>query len=392
MTWKEWPVWQAMYDHWKKAFGEKNINLKWPYLRGLYDWLMRELEAHPEVDIETLDIPSFLSHEISFEDAKKILKSLMGAAPTDREYEGMYEDYKGMLQKQVREKYPEILEPLEEKIIKMEEALTREKASGKRKLARIKKLEAGLGETERRLEEERAKPPELEPIKIRILRTFREGIIDYTAGSVIETRNLDWAIDKIEREYAERVAAEVPVEKVLPVKAEVEWTRTLERKLRDVFETTLRVGLPEEKIEGVTPYRFLPEFRLELENVKMLPTEDEMLRHIERFAKTIVRREGKPIKPPELKPPPALPSGWMKITGGYLVNGRFVSEEEMPAVMKKMERMRVRLAPPPKPPGLNLRDWLKWEHGLAWGEFLRLSTEERKILLNTYERLCRENR
>ena len=390
MSWKEWPAWQAMYDHWKKAFGEKNINLKWPYLRGIYDWLMRELEAHPEVDIETLDIPSFLSHEISFEDAKSILKSLMAAAPTDREYESMYEDYKGMLQKQVREKYPEILEPLEEKLVKLEADLTKEKAKGKGKLARIKKLEESLGETERRLEEERAKPPEVKPIKIRILRTFREGIVDYTAGSVIETRNLDWAMDKIEKGYAERVAIEVPVKRA-PVEAEVEWTRTLERKLGDVFETTLRVGLPEEGIEPVTPYRFLPEFRLELETVKTLPTEDEMRRHIERLAKTIVRREGKPIKPPEVKLP-ALPPGWMKITGGYLVNGRFISEEEMPAVMKKMERMRVRLAPPPKPPGLNLRDWLMWEHGLAWGEFLRLSTEERKILLNTYERLCRENR
>lgn len=390
MSWKEWKAWQAMYDHWKKAFGEKNINLKWPYLRGLYDWLMRELEAHPEVDIETLDIPAFLSHEISFEDAKRILKSLMAATPTDREYESMFEDYKGMLEKQVREKYPEILEPLTEKLVKLEEELTKEKAKGKRKFARIKKLEASLGETERRLEEERAKPPEVEPIKIRILRTFREGIIDYTVGSVIETRNLDWAMDKIEKGYAERVAVEVPVEKVLPVE-KVEWTRTLERKLRDVFETTLRVGLPEEKIEPVTPYRFLPEFRLELETVKTLPTEDEMRRHVERLAKVIVRREGKPIKPPEIKRPPLLPPGWAKVTGGYLVNGRFISEEEMPAVMKKMNRMRVRLAPPPKPPGLNLKDWLMWEHGLAWGEFLRLSAEERKILLNTYERLSREN-
>ena len=79
------------------------------------------------------------------------------------------------------------------------------------------------------------------------------------------------------------------------------WTTRLENKLRDVFSASLTR-------EGLSPTKFLPEYRLELETIRGLPTEDEMVRAVEAFAGEIVTREqARKIRPPRLReerPPP----------------------------------------------------------------------------------------
>jgi len=79
------------------------------------------------------------------------------------------------------------------------------------------------------------------------------------------------------------------------------WTTRLENKLRDVFSASLTR-------EGFSPTKFLPEYRVELEALRTLPTEDEMVRAVEAFAGEIVTREqARKIRPPRLReerPPP----------------------------------------------------------------------------------------
>jgi len=73
----------------------------------------------------------------------------------------------------------------------------------------------------------------------------------------------------------------------------VEWTKELERKLKDVFEASFTRA-------GVSPRRFMAEYRLELSTIKLLETEDEMIKAVEALAAEILRRE---IKPPKIRPP-----------------------------------------------------------------------------------------
>jgi len=186
-----------------------------------------------------------------------------------------------------------------------------------------------------------------------------------------------------------------------PPTKRVEWTREFETRLRDIFETTLRVGLPEEKLPGLSPIRFWSEFRLELDAIKTLATEQEMIRATENLAKSIIRRESKP--PP---PAPPLPPGWTETENGYLTpEGEFVPKEELPRyirpeVVPPEVRTRflqwLRRFEPPGPErkaiSLHPKDWLLARHNLTWGEFLKLPPDEAKMLLDQYERECREGK
>ena len=78
------------------------------------------------------------------------------------------------------------------------------------------------------------------------------------------------------------------------------WTKELDRKLRDVFEATFTR-------EGMSPRRFMPEYRLELYIVKTLTTEDDMVKAVEELAKEIVRREKKPPKIRRIPEAPTAP-------------------------------------------------------------------------------------
>lgn len=76
------------------------------------------------------------------------------------------------------------------------------------------------------------------------------------------------------------------------------WTTRLERKLRDIYEASFTR-------EGMSPRRFLPEYRLELDVVKTLTTEDDMIKAVEELAKEIIRREqALKVKPPRVRAPP----------------------------------------------------------------------------------------
>jgi len=191
--------------------GRKRIVLTYPSLKGLWQWFAREIERR-DIDPAEIDVESYLDPTLTVNENKEILKTILYSPITETEAGDMYEEYKTVLQEQVRTKYPEILEPLEERIIELE----RTEKTSKRRYKKIKALEQQLLHTERLLEEEKAKPPEVAPVKVHVLKPFTEGIIDYTVGSVIETRDLDWVLEKINRGMIERVGVEVPVKRAPP--------------------------------------------------------------------------------------------------------------------------------------------------------------------------------
>lgn len=99
--------------------------------------------------------------------------------------------------------------------------------------------------------------------------------------------------DLFEKELYARLLYEQAVGPWIPP---VEWTKKLELKLSDVFESTLRKS-------KLSPNRFWPEYRVELEKIKTLTSEDEMVKTVERLADKIIKRESRP-KPKVLPPPP----------------------------------------------------------------------------------------
>jgi len=112
---------------------------------------------------------------------------------------------------------------------------------------------------------------------------------------------LEKQVEELKRykEMAEKMIPKVKEAKPPPPPPKpkrVRWTRELERKLRDIFEAALIR-------EGISPRRYLPEFRLELETIRTLETEDEMIKAVEELAKEIIEREKARRKP---RPPPPI--------------------------------------------------------------------------------------
>jgi len=277
-----------LYRKWSRL---KEPTLTYISLKGLAQWFERETERR-NIDPSTIDFEAFVDPMLSYEENKIILLEFMTGAPSEKEYEDMYKQQVALLEQQVREKYPEVIEPLEERIIELE----RTETTSKKRYKKIKALQLQLAETEKLLEEERAKPPEVAPIKVRVLRPFTEGILDYTVDSVIETKDLDWVLEKIKRELVERVGVEVPVEiKAPPKPLSTEEVRTLE----DEFKAALMGEL------GRIPRDVLAEFRVTLRKVN-LELYEEALRVILEKAKEIVARESlrKAFRPAAVEMPP----------------------------------------------------------------------------------------
>lgn len=74
------------------------------------------------------------------------------------------------------------------------------------------------------------------------------------------------------------------------------FTRELETKLRDIFKISFLD-------RGMNPNKYMPYFRTELDVIKLLPSEDEMVKAVETLAQEIIRREQAKAPRPPIKPP-----------------------------------------------------------------------------------------
>ena len=98
--------------------------------------------------------------------------------------------------------------------------------------------------------------------------------------------------------------------KIPPTPRPPAWTTSLQRKLEDKFKATFTR-------EGLSPTKYMSEYRDELEIIRALSTEEEMVAAVEGLAAEIVRRElGRKIRPPRLReerPPPEKPPREVRI-------------------------------------------------------------------------------
>ncbi|MBA7715813.1 hypothetical protein ES703_124871 [subsurface metagenome] len=106
-------------------------------------------------------------------------------------------------------------------------------------------------------------------------------------------------IDLTEAKKRREITPERPPTVRIPSKPRpLTWTSKLERKLRDTFEVTFTRA-------GLSPRRFIPEYRLELPSIKTLTTQDDMMKAVEALARELVEAEkARKIRPPRVRPPP----------------------------------------------------------------------------------------
>jgi len=218
--WADWKTWrQLLWDKWVKSVGRKKIMMRPLDLYRLFEWF-NEACKERNIDPDEVDVASYVTHDLTFGDAKRALDAFVGAPPTTDETESMYEETVHMLQTEVREKYPEAFEELDKRIAELEketEALPREKRAKEKWKRTAEEIQYKLEETKRKIEAERAAlERKVSPVKLRILRDFEVGIMKYKAGQEVETPDIDWALELINKEIAERVPVEAPPVKVVP--------------------------------------------------------------------------------------------------------------------------------------------------------------------------------
>lgn len=363
VSWTRWEAWQDLWSEWVRIrHGEKNIAMEQIQFIDLFNYFVRQAKALGMGGYE-VDVRAFLDPTLTYEENKKILAEIMRVPPTEKDYEAMYSSYKAELESEVQTQYPEVYKAWQERVKELERDVERlPKVEREReKFKRLSEETAReLEETKRRIEQEKtALERKIVPVKLRILQSFREGIMDYIAGSIIETRDLDWAVEKIQQGYATREAAIGVITPTPPPPA-------VKAKLSDDEIATLweEFQLYARQKGMVTPQVYRDRFLLEIGTAETY----DMAAKRGRNLVDIIQKEMAPPTPPAEVVPPEVRTRFLDWTR------RWVAPEA--------GRKAISLHP---------KDWLLTK-GLTWGAFLKKSAEERKALMDEYERLVREER
>lgn len=144
---------------------------------------------------------------------------------------------------------------------------------------------------------------EMKPVLEKALSDYR-----YRTERDMEKTTLRKTVKKLERQLLETKKTGKPqtgiIEKETRIitreteRRKVRMTKDLERKLRDIFEASFTR-------EGLSPRRFMAEYRLDLPSIKTLTKEDDMIKAVEELARDILTREKtRKIRPPRVRPPP----------------------------------------------------------------------------------------
>jgi len=199
------------------------------------------------------------AYEVALEEAEKALREAGKYVLEAKEYEEL---------KRLADK----AERLERRVETLEREAERERAA--------------RAEAERKLEEEKAK---FKPLKIRFLRDLPPW---YRKGAVIETVDIPWALELIDKGIAERVPVEVAIPTAPPAPKRLSDKEVEE--LRRLWEYEVR------RVWGRCPREAALHF-----DVELLPVIREM--PYERARETVIREAGvyAPPAPPEVvRPPP----------------------------------------------------------------------------------------
>lgn len=196
----------VIWSYWKDL-GIKKPAMTWIELFQVCQFFLKECEKRG-IDPETVDIRMEIDAGIGFKENKEHVDEILSliAPPVMDPTELLREELERLAKDtefQIRtEKELEKLEGFErkaERLAKRVEEVEAEREKERREAA----------ETISRLEAELAAAP---TIRLRIMSDFKEGIVEFRAGQILETKNRGWALAKIRGGLAE----EIPPEEVVP--------------------------------------------------------------------------------------------------------------------------------------------------------------------------------
>jgi len=417
VDWTSWEPWGKLWDEWMRVIGSSAM--EHIQFIDLYNFFVRQVKALG-IDPHIIDVKAYLDPSLTYEENKTILAEIMRVPPSEAEYQSMYESYKNELFKEVEEKYPEVVEEFTKRIAALErdvEALPKVEREREKFRRLSEELKYELEETKRRAKQEReALEKKVAPVKLRIIRGFKEGILEYSAGSIVETRDVEWALQKIEKGFAERVVVGVP--EVRPPPPVVPPVFKPPAKPPEKPPVKVLPPVPEKcPIDG-TPLEEVTRVPMLIKDPLTLSAEEEYFR----------ARSGLPLPTAKVEwiEIPATMKVWMckgepqhyferdalgrlvERTPEYLyrkilretaklrrIEAPAVAPEFVPPEVRTrfLEWMRRWEAPEAGKKAFQLhpKDWLLTK-GIAWGDFLKKSDEERKALMNEYDRLVRERK
>jgi len=195
----------VVWSYWKDL-GIKKPAMTWIELFQVCQFFLKECEKRG-IDPETIDIKSEVDAHIGFKENKEHVEEILSfiAPPVRDEKELLREELERMAKDtefRIRtEKELEKLEGFERKAERLAKRV--EEVEAERERERKEATEKVTG-----LERELAAAP---TIRLRIMSDFKEGIVEFRAGQILETKNRGWALAKTR----EHLAEEIPPEEVI---------------------------------------------------------------------------------------------------------------------------------------------------------------------------------
>jgi hypothetical protein len=99
MNWRDWKAWEDLHAKWVDIYGEK-VRLDRESLKAVYEWLMREAGDR---DLDALHIDLLLSPSMTYEDAKKVLKSALEKPLSIQELNELIQERMRQAKKEIEE-------------------------------------------------------------------------------------------------------------------------------------------------------------------------------------------------------------------------------------------------------------------------------------------------
>jgi len=99
MGWRDWSSWLDLYRKWVELYGEE-VRMDRESLKAVYEWLMREAGDR---DLEALHIDLLLQPSMTYEDAKKVLKSALEKPLSVQELNELIQERMKQLKEEIKE-------------------------------------------------------------------------------------------------------------------------------------------------------------------------------------------------------------------------------------------------------------------------------------------------
>jgi pyrroloquinoline quinone (PQQ) biosynthesis protein C len=99
MGWKDWRLWEELHAKWVDIYGEK-VRFNRESLKAVYEWFIREAGDR---DVDALHIDLLLEPSMTYEDAKKVLKSVLEKPLSVQEFNELIEERMRQLKEEVKE-------------------------------------------------------------------------------------------------------------------------------------------------------------------------------------------------------------------------------------------------------------------------------------------------